>query len=204
MKLNFDGFLIKVILEDLDNPVAVLLSSALHLLVDRYAVTLHATICSKKQKASADADTAQEDMIQPTQFKKDCSLRIIVYGFQLQKDQIAESLATRNYFLQHPAESEIDKRVKYRNPQYLLPPGEDMPSFKDLSIYACCAGRDSGHDAQRNNLGEHERSQIFKIFDTAFGSNEAVTIEASPRIATQLKRYKNDSKITWTGTELLT
>lgn len=187
--LNFDGRLVKVFLKDQDQPVAVLLSTSLQRLVNNLVI-LNATICGKKQRVFADKDDAQDDIPRSTQLKPDCSLRIIVYGFEQQQDEIAKILAMEDLFLQHPAEFEFDRRVKYKNPQYLLPPGADMPSIENLSIYTCCGGRKTEPESRRDILGEHEKSQIFEIFNTTLDSvTGAPTIEPSPRIQTQLMRY---------------
>lgn len=174
-------------LEASDQPVAVLLSDALLLLVNEFAITLKVTICTRRQRVVFDRDSA---IAQSGSFRMDCSLRIIVYGFLQQQHQVSRILESGGLFLQHPGETEFDRRVRYMNPQYLLPPGEDMPDIGKLSVHTCCAGGEAGSGDRRDALGEFERGQILNIFNTAFQSTGTIpTIEHSPRLATELKKY---------------
>ncbi|KAJ4193959.1 hypothetical protein NW767_010199 [Fusarium falciforme] len=127
---------------------------------------------------------------------KVCSLRIICYGFLQQSHDVADILAKGDLFLQHPGPTEVDRAVKYLNPQYLLPPGEDFPDIEKLSIYSCCSGGGARSGASRDELGEHEQSRIFKIFNTAYEEKGVMaTIEPSPRLVTKLKRHQIEALV---------
>jgi hypothetical protein len=185
--LNFEGSVLKVYLVGEDKCIAVTLSDALLRLVSEFAVTLTATICGKRPKSIGirEMNEAGSRTMVGVRF---CTLRVIVYGFLQQKDAVADVLAKEGLFLQHPSETELDEGAKYFNPQYLLAPGQDMPSLEKLSISTCCAG---GAASSRNLLRDYEKNQILKIFDTAYKSDEAMaTVEPSPRLTTKLKRYQ--------------
>lgn len=187
--VNFERGLLRVFLQGSDERIAVVSSNALFCLVTEFAVSLTATICSKKQKVF-DAEEAEQLLSNRTFPVKYCSLRIIVYGFLRQKQEVADTLSKGDLFLQHPDPSELDRSVKYVNPQYFLPPGTEMPEIEKLSIYTCCTGRGAKQGPLRDMLGESERSQILRIFNTAYESKGLMTIiKPSTRLVTKLKRY---------------
>ncbi|KAM5360851.1 hypothetical protein ACJZ2D_013480 [Fusarium nematophilum] len=188
--LSFEGRLLRVYRKDSSERIAVVLSDALFRLVNEFAVTLTATVCGRRQRVF-DGREGPERAIAKMPGTKVCSLRIICYGFLQQRHDVADILAKGDLFLQHPGPAEFDRAVKYLNPHYLLPPGEDMPDIEKLSIYTCCAGQGARSGAPRDALGEHEQSQIFKIFNTTFqGDGAMATIEPSPRLVTKLKRHQ--------------
>jgi SWI/SNF-related matrix-associated actin-dependent regulator of chromatin subfamily A3 len=187
--LDFEENMLKAYLRSKRNCVAMYASKELHRLVTEYAVTLTATVCGKRPKSTRMSKT-EPYIYRPTQSAASTysfwKLRIIVYGFLKQKDNVANILNKERLFLQHPGETEIDRRVKYFNPQYLLAPGDDMPPLEKLNISKCCVG---SSEVTRNLLQDHERNQILKIFDTAYKSGDAMAMaEPSPRLVTQLKR----------------
>ncbi|KAJ4221035.1 hypothetical protein NW759_007103 [Fusarium solani] len=187
--LGFEGRLLRVYSKDSSERIAVVFSHALFRLVNEFAVTLTATACGRRQRVF-DAQEASERAIAKIAGMKVCSLRIICYGFLQQSHDVADILAKGDLFLQHPGLTEVDRAVKYLNPQYLLPPDEDFPDIEKLSIYSCCSGRGAKSGASRDELGEHEQGQIFKIFNTAYEEKGVMaTIEPSPRLVTKLKRH---------------
>ncbi|RTE81243.1 hypothetical protein BHE90_004238 [Fusarium euwallaceae] len=188
--LGFEGRLLRVYSKESSERIAVVLSHALFRVVNEFAVTLTATACGRKQRVF-DAKEASERAVAKISGMNVCSLRIICYGFLQQRHDVADILAKGDLFLQHPSPTEVDRAVKYLNPQYLLPPGEDFPDIESLSIYSCCAGRGARSGMSRDELGEQEQSQIFKIFNTAYESDGVMaTIEPSPRLMTKLKRHQ--------------
>lgn len=181
--------MLKAYLECNRKCVAIYVSEELRRLVTEYAVTLTATVCGKRPKSTEMGTTqhytyrAAEGATSPYRFWK---LRIVIYGFLEQKDNVANLLNNEKLFLQHPSETEIDRGAKYFNPQYLLAPGDDMPPLEKLNISKCCGGSSA---AARNLLQDHERNQILKIFDTANTSGDAMAVaEPSSRLTTQLER----------------
>ncbi len=189
MTLDFEANMLKAYLECNRKCVAMYVSKELHRLVTEYAVTLKATVCGKRPKSTG-MSTTQHYTYRPTQGATSryrfWKLRIIIYGFLEQKDNVANLLNKEKLFLQHPGETEIDRGAKYFNPQYLLAPGDDMPPLEKLNISKCCVGSST---ASRNLLQDHERNQILKIFDAAYMSGDAMAVaEPSPRLTTQLER----------------
>jgi SWI/SNF-related matrix-associated actin-dependent regulator of chromatin subfamily A3 len=186
--LGFETGITRIYLEGSEKSAAVCLSRALPRLVREMAVTLTATLCGKKPKISGARQTSDASFGSMSGVKSG-TLRVLVYGCISQKDAIANLLAKEDTFLQHPSEKELERGAKYLNPQYLLPPGqEDMPPFEKLSISTCCIG---GAASSRDLLRNYEKGRILKIFDAANTSGGHIaTIEPSPRLVTQLKRYR--------------
>ncbi|KAK3897746.1 hypothetical protein C8A05DRAFT_19545, partial [Staphylotrichum tortipilum] len=118
-----------------------------------------------------------------------CPLRIIIYGFLSEKDDVADLLAEGGLFLQYPEESEYDRRVKYLNPMYLLPPGKEMPRIWKPST---AGGPKNGDDSvDDEELGEVGRSRMLRIFDDPCGPAEGLMLKLkqSTRIISTLKEY---------------
>ncbi|CAK7198478.1 hypothetical protein SEUCBS139899_001139 [Sporothrix eucalyptigena] len=187
--LDFEANMLKACLESKKKCVATYVSEGLHRLVTENKVTLTATVCGKTPRSTG-MNTTHPYVYRPAQGvasgHRFWKLRIIVYGFLDQKDNVANILNKENLFLQHPSETEMDRGTKYFNPQYLLAPGDDMPPLEKLNISECCMG---SRAAARNLLQEHERNQILKIFDTAYTSGDAMALaEPSPRLMKPLER----------------
>ncbi len=114
--------------------------------------------------------------------------RVIVYGRLTESNAVAEVLDKGGLFLQRPDESEYDRRVKYLNPMYLLPPGEDMPR---TGIASTSSGRaQTAVSVDEEMLEEADRCRVLRIFDEASGLDAGVASEVkqSPRIISKLKR----------------
>jgi hypothetical protein len=73
-----------------------------------------------------------------------------------------------------------------------------MPRIENLKISRCCAARENSAGV-RESLGELERGEILKIFDSACDSDASLmdTIKPSPRLRTKLKRFA-DRGLCWT------
>jgi SWI/SNF-related matrix-associated actin-dependent regulator of chromatin subfamily A3 len=178
---------VRIFLEGAKKPIAIIVSDVLPRLVRDFAVTINATLCGKNVTSLA-TKAVEEPSAEKIVRASFCSLRIIIYGFLGQMGDVADLLSKGDLFLQHPSVTEVDREVKYVNPQYLLAPGEDMPPIEKLSISTCCSGRRSAPSG--DSLGECEKNQVLKIFDTASELTRDVgTIEPSSRLVTKLKRY---------------
>ncbi|KAH6626208.1 P-loop containing nucleoside triphosphate hydrolase protein [Chaetomium sp. MPI-SDFR-AT-0129] len=116
-------------------------------------------------------------------------IRIVIYGFLSEKDDVADILDEGGLFLQYPEESEYDRRVKYLNPMYLLPPGKDMPRIWNPST---AGGLKTGDDSVNQELGEVERSRMLRIFDESYGPAESsmLKLKQSARIISTLKDHQ--------------
>jgi hypothetical protein len=185
--LSFEGKVVRIHLEGTSTRAAILISDALSRLVQDFSITLTATICGKKARSITIRD---EEVKSKTLGPRLCSVRVIVYGILDEKDAVADALSEGGLFLQHPGEAEFDREVKYVNPQYLLPPGENMPPIENLRISRCCVARDNTTSI-REKLGELDKGRILSIFDSSFNFDARLveTIKPSPRVRTSLKWY---------------
>ncbi|KAF5542807.1 SNF2 family domain-containing protein [Fusarium phyllophilum] len=193
--LEFDGILLRVREKDSNRRIAVVVSNALFRLVKEFAVTLTANVCGKKPPI---VYTSKEKVQTVSEMDgiKFCSLRIVVYGFLRQKDEISAVLAQDELFLQHPGKTEFDRNVKYLNPHYLLPPGQNMPEVDRLTTYACCPRWSLKSRELQTSMPDQEQSQILQIFNTTYQPNSGLkTIEASLRLATKLKSHQVEALV---------
>ncbi|KAK4194508.1 SNF2 family N-terminal domain-containing protein [Triangularia verruculosa] len=164
----------------------MLVSEPLARLTKTYKVTLAASIGTENVRRSSRMGTSRLGFdgvrMRP--------LRIIVYGFLSEMDDVANLLAKGGLFLQYPEESEYDRRVKYLNPMYLLPPGKEMPRIPSPSTAGSSRNKDTSVDQEE--LGEVERSRMLRIFDDASGPTESsmLGLTQSTRIISTLKDHQ--------------
>ncbi|KAF5532217.1 SNF2 family domain-containing protein [Fusarium mexicanum] len=193
--LDFEGRLLRVREQNSNRRIAVVVSNALFRLVNEFAVTLTANVCGKKPPVVY-TSMKKGQTVSEMDGIKFCSLRIVIYGFLLQKDQISAILAQDELFLQHPGKNEFDRNVKYLNPHYLLPPGQNMPEVEKLTTYACCPRWSSHSRELQTSMPEHEQNQILQIFNTTYQPiSDLNTIETSPRLVTGLKRHQVEALV---------
>jgi SWI/SNF-related matrix-associated actin-dependent regulator of chromatin subfamily A3 len=187
--LSFKGKMVRIHVEGMSTRAAILTSDGLSDLVRNFSVTLTATICGKKAKPITIRGSEPKSSRLSARI---CPVRIVIYGILNEKEAVADTLSSHGLFLQHPGEGGYDRGVKYINPQYLLPPGEDMPRIENLKISKCCAARGNSTGV-RESLGELDRGEILRIFDSACDSDAGMmdTINPSPRLHTKLKRYRD-------------
>ena len=108
-------------------------------------------------------------------------LYINIYGRAEHFDALGEALAEQDVFLQHPLNEQ--DLASYRNPQYLVRPGQDFPSVK--SGDAAFTGTNDGASEKSNSPDENQLDSIFK---TAQGPEDYSGVEQSPRLTTSLQR----------------
>ncbi|KAK2685769.1 hypothetical protein QWA68_015378 [Fusarium oxysporum] len=193
--LDFEGRLLRVREKNSNRRIAVVVSNALFRLVDEFAVTLTANVCGKKPPIVYTSKKKGQTVSEMDGIKF-CSLRIVVYGFLLQKDEISAILAQDELFHQHPGKTEFDRNVKYLNPHYLLPPGQSMPEVETLTTYACCPRWSSQSRELQTSMPDHEQSQILQIFNTTYQPNSDLKmIETSPRLVTKLKSHQVEALV---------
>ena len=108
-------------------------------------------------------------------------LYINIYGRAEHFDALGEALAEQNIFLQHP----LDKQdlASYKNPQYLVRPGQDFPTIK----WGDAAFMGTNDEASENSTSPDE-NQLDSIFKTAQGPEDSSGVEQSPRLTTSLQR----------------
>ncbi|KAI1352030.1 SNF2 family N-terminal domain-containing protein [Xylaria sp. FL0043] len=187
----FSDMIAKFYLQDQNVCAAVFVSQPLRRLFDKYTITLTGSICGKKLKSTK--DIVKRQLGSAEFMPRLCTVRIFVYGLADEEFAVGEALSQAGMFLQHPGSHEIDGSVKYHNPQYFLPPGQDMPPIEELRVSRCCRPPTGSVGACRSSLGELERSQILRIFDSAYELSSSSSVEPSPRLQTKLKKHQLDA-----------
>ncbi|KAH8897760.1 hypothetical protein GQ53DRAFT_679117 [Thozetella sp. PMI_491] len=190
--ISFSKTIAKLYLQGQDTCIAVLVSEPLDNLLKQFPITLVATVCGKKQKSSK---SLKRQVADPESAPHLFQVRIFVYGLMEQEAAIGDALSRASLFLQHPGAHEIDESVKYHNPQYLLPPGQDMPPIETLRVSVCCRPQTNRDGTSRSTLQELERSQILKIFDSAYEVPSFASIEQSARLLTELKKHQLEALV---------
>lgn len=113
---------------------------------------------------------------------QDTPVRIIIYGLHEDMNEIGNALSEGGLFLQHPTEG--DASVPYKNPQFLMCPGTEMPQIKNLAN-----GSLSTVTTMDQCSDEKWASEIFQTFETVDGPAEFDPVEPSPRLRAKLKEY---------------
>lgn len=108
-------------------------------------------------------------------------LYINIYGRAEHFDALGEALADQDVFLQHPLNKQ--DLASYKNPQYLVRPGQNFPSIK--SGDAAFIGTNDEASEKPNSSDENQLDSIFK---TAQGPEDYSGVEQSPRLTTSLQR----------------
>ena len=143
-------------------------------LTQGFRVTLTATLAPAEHPGSKEADSRITYAQRP--------VYVLVYGFSSEQDEVARALSQGNLYLQDPFSDQIDARVPYRNPQYLLRPGTSMPEIARLAI-----SKNKGSQRITDILSESEKSRILQIFQTETETFDSIGLQQSPRIRTVLK-----------------
>ncbi|RYP69514.1 hypothetical protein DL769_005261 [Monosporascus sp. CRB-8-3] len=174
VQLIFSGSVVKVNDESTNKSIGFLASTTLCHLADKFSVTLAATLSVGKPYGA-------KTFRQWSNIRLG-TLRVIVYGYNRERESLANFLSQHGVFLQHPQASEYDRRVPYMNPQYLLRPGTEVPSLDHLTI-------DASPPAEEP-LSELQKSRVLQIFECANGAGAKTTsrVEPSTRLITALKR----------------
>lgn len=178
VKITYLGNWLILHYEESGSHAGLVISHALAQLASEHSVTLVASIGPLAGRGSS--PLMSDVRLRP--------LRVIVYGRLTERNAVAEVLDESGLFLQHPEESEYDRRVTYFNPMYLLPPGEDMPR---TGITSTSSGRGQATaSVDEEMLEEADRCRVLRIFDEASGLDAGVASEVrqSPRIISKLKR----------------
>ncbi|KAJ5826599.1 Helicase C-terminal [Penicillium robsamsonii] len=114
---------------------------------------------------------------------KDTLVHIVIYGLSEEMNAVGNLLSEGGLFLQHPSHS--DASVPYKNPQFLMAPGTEMPRIEDL-------GNDSSPNMMTINqcLGKEWANEVFQAFETVDGPAKFAPVESSPRLQTKLKEHQ--------------
>jgi hypothetical protein len=190
-----DNNILNLRYENSGKSAGVLVSEPLARLMKKHSVTLAASVGTENGRRS--------NLLESSRLLLDClrvrPLRIIVYGFLSEKDDVANLLEAGDLFLQYPEEFEYDRRVKYLNPMYLLPPGKDMPRIRSLLTAGGPRSRDDSVDQEE--LGELEQGRMLRIFDEASGRSDSsmLGLKQSIRVSSPLKEYVMGGYLPWTN-----
>ncbi|KAF4771502.1 hypothetical protein HAV15_004219 [Penicillium sp. str.  len=92
-------------------------------------------------------------------------VHIIIYGLHEDMNEIGNALSEGGLFLQHPTEGEAS--VPYKNSQFLMSPGTEMPQIKNLA-----------------------NGSLSTAFETVDGPAEFDPVEPSPCLRTKLKEHQ--------------
>jgi len=161
--------------------IGLLVSPVLGGVLQDFKVTLAVTLSPHHDETAPSQNRSIQRMYSQR------GIRIVVYGFNSEKDGVAEFLSKGSLFLQHPSVSECDARVPYDNPQYWLRPGATMPKLEDLAISTETAGGISASMV----LQEAEKDQLLLLFESTVTREDGrASIQPSPRIVSQLKEHQ--------------
>ncbi len=108
---------------------------------------------------------------------------IVVYGHPQDYELVGESLSKNGIFLQHPQYRE--DLALYKNPQYLLRPGEEYPSIE-------CIDTDPSSPwiEPSNERGTWNENRLDSLFESAQGPEDYSVVEPSPRLRTSLQPHQ--------------
>lgn len=108
---------------------------------------------------------------------------IVVYSHPEDPELVGQKLSESNIFLQHPQYKE--DLALYKNPQYLIRPGEEHPSIDCID-----ADPSSSCTEPSNERGTLNENRLDSIFESAQGPETYSTVESSPRLCTILQPHQ--------------
>ncbi len=173
------GDMLKLSFQDSNKYAGLLNSPALSVLLENRHIQLNATLMAPHDEKGQGSKKAKE---KKTCSRRECPVRIIVYGLASERVAVGNILSGAEVYLQHPSPCEYDRHVEYINPHYLLRPGSRMPELEELSI-------NSGTGAQKasESLDEVNRSRFIRIFDLANEVGGPLTVKPSHRLRSTLQ-----------------
>lgn len=150
--------------------IGLLNSPALGKLVREFTVTFSAKCEKTKENKHKRQSLGYQDTL----------VHIVIYGLQEEMNAIGNALSEGGLFLQHPSQG--DASVPYRNPQFLMSPGTEMPQVEDLANGSLLTVTTMDQSSD-----EKWASEVFQAFETVDGPAEFDPVEPSPRLRTRLK-----------------
>ncbi|KAF4628635.1 hypothetical protein G7Y89_g9521 [Cudoniella acicularis] len=157
--------------------VGIIVAPELSEVTQGFRVTLTATLAPAELQCGKERDKSTTYARRP--------VWVLVYGFSSEQDEIAKALSQGHLYLQDPFSDQIDARVPYKNPQYLLRPGSSMPEITGLAL-----SENKGSQKTTDILSETEKSQILQMFQTETKTFDITGLQQSPRIRTALKDHQ--------------
>jgi hypothetical protein len=165
------GDFVKLYLEEANKYAAVVESRTLSELCGNDNITLYGIMQLPKKKP----------VIRGEYTSMEVNVEILIYGFQLDADDIGELLSNGNHFLQNPYE--WDTRVPYLNPQYLIRPGGDQPTL-DPARNAIVTLKS---EKESEVLDKTQAVEFLQVFNAASGPTMFCEVFQSPLLKTDLK-----------------
>lgn len=176
VNVRIHGDLLKFHLPKSDKYIGLLQSRTLARLAERFMVTFSPLLQRPREG------------IQSWRYRpRKVEMHIVIYGLQTDFDEVGCSLSDDGLYLQHP--SQFDADVPYKNPQFLLPPGFEMPDLKFTTIKSC--PRLTVSDENSDHFNQKQMDEVLQTFDRASGPATYTKFGPSRRLKTQLQECVN-------------
>jgi SWI/SNF-related matrix-associated actin-dependent regulator of chromatin subfamily A3 len=181
--------------EESDEKLGIVVSAALSELAQEPSVTLSACLGHLKKRPPGGLVPNSVSSVFHVGSR---TLRVVVYGLLSKKSKITAALDESGLFLQRPDRSEVDRRVRYFNPMYLVPPGKKMPW---LANSWSIESEEYQTESADERFEEIQKSRILDIFEKASGpsSSKPLDLKQSSRIISTLKEYVRTRRFTVLG-----
>ena len=108
---------------------------------------------------------------------------VVVYGHSEDSERVGEELSESSIFLQHPQYKE--DLALYKNPQYLVRPGEEFPNIDCIDADPSSSGIEPSNERDALN-----GNRLDSIFESAQGPENYSIIEPSTRLSTTLQPHQ--------------
>lgn len=159
-------------------------SFTLSQLVEEFSITLSSRISAATDPERKTDEKKQQESSYLKPHNQRLLAHVIIYGHHRDMNKVGQILSLDGLYLQHPVQ--CDLAVPYKNPQYFLPPGMDMPQLQDLAI--------AGHlniSEDEEQLEFAQEKEVLQAFDGADGPDTYINVQQSPRLRTQLRESVN-------------
>lgn len=175
------GNLLSVHYADSDKYLGVLSQPVLCQLLAEYTVHLEGSLIVSTTSSHT---VKSKSRVKKAKVESNYSVRILISGLKGDKSAIAVLLSDACLYLQHPSVNELDGRLDYCNPHYLVRPGGQLPKLEEL------LSDSQGEARQRpNTLDNALKTQFMQIFDTADGRDIDWDVQPSKSLKTDLMEY---------------
>ena len=168
------GNFLKLYFEDSKNYAGIVRQRSLCNLLQKHRVHLAGTLGSTPEKSESHAKKTAAKR------PENCDVRIVVCGLEEEKDNVDQALSEGQLFLQQPSAAECPVHLKYYNPQYLLPPGSEMPALESLDLET-----DSQDSQTSEKMDQVGMARLLRIFEMNT-SQSSISSNPSPRLSSSL------------------
>ncbi|KAI8630271.1 SNF2 family N-terminal domain-containing protein [Xylariaceae sp. FL1651] len=182
MKLVSFKTVLKIYFEATGNYAGILAVPALCSLLESHTIKLKGYLSRVKPEESSVGVKRNKASLNKA---PEHLLRIVVYGFLVDRYTVGKSLSDSNLYLQHPSRFECDLDVNYFNPHYLVRIGGGMPTLEELSL-----NENTQTVGLANKLDETAKNRLLSIFDYANGAEVEIDGTPSSRLQTPLMEHQ--------------